>query len=196
MKLSFHLPGEQYIYFKGDEEVETVLNKADLDGSMFLSWFELNKVSQIARKLTYPNIPTRFTYDPKEKKFNLRKKGFAIGRINYVPRDIEDGYYLRILLNVVPGPRSFEELKTVNGVLYKEWKDACEALGLLDNDQEYIDDLKRTSFWSSGWYLRQLFVIMLDALISPENVWAATWQHLSEDIQNEKKKYFNRPGNI
>jgi len=52
-------------------------------------------------------------------------------------------------------------------VLYKEWKDACEALGLLDNDQEYIDDLKRTSFWSSGWYLRQLFVIMLDALISP-----------------------------
>nr|AAD25596.1 putative helicase [Arabidopsis thaliana] len=182
MKLSFHLPGEQYIYFKGDEEVETVLNKADLDGSI-----------QIARKLTYPNIPTRFTYDPKEKKFNLRKKGFAIGRINYVPRDIEDGYYLRILLNVVPGPRSFEELKTVNGVLYKEWKDACEALGLLDNDQEYIDDLKRTSFWSSGWYLRQLFVIMLDALISPENVWAATWQHLSEDIQNEKKKYFNRP---
>jgi len=64
-------------------------------------------------------------------------------------------------------------------VLYKEWKDACEALGLLDNDQEYIDDLKRTSFWSSGWYLCQLFVIMLDALISPENVLAATWQHLS-----------------
>jgi len=74
---------------------------------------------------------------------------------------------LRILLNVQPGPRYFEELWTVNGVLYKEWKDACEALGLLDNDQEYIDDLKRTSFWSSGWYLRQLFVIMLDALISP-----------------------------
>jgi len=36
MKLSFHLPGEQIIYFKGDEEVETVLNRSDLDGSMFL----------------------------------------------------------------------------------------------------------------------------------------------------------------
>ena len=81
---------------------------------------------------------------------------------------------MRILLNVQPGPRCFEELRTVNDVLYKEWKDACEALGLLDNDQEYIDDLKRTSFWSSGWYLCQLFIIMLDSLIGPENVWAAT----------------------
>jgi len=163
---------------------------------MFLVWFELNKVSKIARKLTYIDIPPRFTYDSKEKKFNLRKKGFAIERINYVPRDIEDRYYLRILLNVQPGPRCLEKLRTVNGVLYKEWKDACEALGLLDNDHEYIDDLKRTSFCSSGWYLRQLFVIMLDALISPENVWAATWQHLSEDIQNNKRRYINRPGNI
>ncbi|MBO0222736.1 hypothetical protein J0689_26005, partial [Vibrio parahaemolyticus] len=59
MKLSFHLLGEQFIYFKGDEEVETVLNRSDLDGFMFLAWFELNKVSKIVRKLTYVDIPTK-----------------------------------------------------------------------------------------------------------------------------------------
>ena len=74
MKLSFYLPEEQFIYFKGDEEVETVLNKADLDGSMFLAWFELNKVSKIARKLTYADIPTRFTNDSKEKKIISERK--------------------------------------------------------------------------------------------------------------------------
>lgn len=157
LKLSFHLPGEQLIFFKGDDQVETVLNREDLDNSMFLAWFELNKVSSIARTLTYTDIPTRFTYDSKEKKFNLRKKGFVIGRINYVPREIEDGYYMRILLNVQHGPRSFEELRTVNNVVYEEWKDACFALGLLDDDQEYIDDLRRTSFWSSGAFLRHFF---------------------------------------
>ena len=109
-KLSFHLPGEQLIVFKHDEEVKTVLNRTDLHGSMFLAWFELNKVSKIARKLTYADIPTRFTYDAQEKKFNLRNKGFAIVIINYVPRDIEDQYYLIIILNVQPRPRCFEEL--------------------------------------------------------------------------------------
>jgi len=74
MKLLFHLPREQFIYFKGDDQVETMLNKADLDGSMFLAWFELNKVSKIARKLTYADIPTRFTNDSKEKKIISERK--------------------------------------------------------------------------------------------------------------------------
>lgn len=106
MKLSFHLPGEQLIYFKGDDEVETVLNQHALDNSMFLAWFELNKVSSIARELTYVDIPTKFTYNHKDKTFSKREKGFAIGRNNYVPRQIEDGYYMRMLLNVQVGATS------------------------------------------------------------------------------------------
>lgn len=102
MKLSFYLPGEQLIYFKGDDEVETILNRHGLDNSMFLAWFELNKVSSIARELAYVDIPTKFTYNSKDKTFSKREKGFAIRRINYVPRQIEDGYYMRMLLNVQP----------------------------------------------------------------------------------------------
>lgn len=194
MRLSFHLPGEQLIYFKADDEVEKVLNREDLDNSMFLAWFELNKVNDLAKTLTYVDIPTMFTYNSKDKTFKLREKGFAIGRINYVPRAIEDGYYMRILLNVQPGPRSFEELRTVDGILYEKWKDTCFALGLLDNDNEYIADLHRTSLWGSGFELRQLFIIMLDSLTSPETVWDATWQYLSEDIERKKRIHYNRPG--
>ncbi|XP_010497042.1 PREDICTED: uncharacterized protein LOC104774077, partial [Camelina sativa] len=150
VKLSFHLEGEHLVYFKGDDEAEAIMNRDTVDNSMFLAWMNLNKVSSIARSLTYPEIPNMFTYDSKEKQFNLRQKGFAIGRLNYVPMVMEDGYYLRVLLNEQRGPRNFDEIKTVNGVVYTEYKDACFALGLLDDDKEYIEDLVRTGYWGSG----------------------------------------------
>ncbi|EOA16073.1 hypothetical protein CARUB_v10004206mg [Capsella rubella] len=186
------------VFFKGDDEVQTVLNRGESVLSMFLAWFELNKVSELARELTYAEIPEYFTWDKKRKQFNERKRpGSTIGRINYVPISIEDGYYLRMLLNTQKGPKSFDDIKKVKGVVYKTFKETCFHLGLLDNDQEYIDDIVRTSFWSSGSFLRRLFVVMLlsYSLSQPEIVWEKTWELLSDDIEKERRDYFNRPGN-
>ena len=46
--------------------------------------------------------------------------------------------YLRLLLTVVRGPRSFEDLRTVDGVQYPTFKGACIALRLLEDDGEWI----------------------------------------------------------
>ncbi|XP_010462780.1 PREDICTED: uncharacterized protein LOC104743390 [Camelina sativa] len=144
-RLSFHLEGKHLIYFKGDDEIQTVLDRGELVNYMFLAWFELNKVSSLAKTKTYAQILEFFTYDGKRKKFNLRKiPGAAIGRINYVPIGMEDGYYLRVLLNSQTCPECFDDIKTVKGVVYPTYEEACFALGLLDNDQEYIDDIVRT----------------------------------------------------
>lgn len=164
---------------------------------MFLAWFELNKVSDLAKSKTYVQIPEFFTWDSKQRQFKLRrKKSNTIGRINYVSRSCEDGYFARILLNHQKGPKCFEDLRTVKEVVYKTYKDACFALGLLDDDKEYIDDLISTNFWACGEYLRQLFCIMLQSytLSEPEKVWEKTWHLLSEDIQSQRRKFFNRPG--
>lgn len=197
-RLSFHLPGKQLIFFKGDDEVKYVLHRSELLNSMFLAWFELNKVNSKAKELTYDQIPEYFSWDNKGKIFNERKRPTrsSLGRINFVPLSMEEGYYLRVLLNVQKGPESFDDLKTVKGVVYKTNKEACFALGLLDNDQEYIDDIVRTNFWAIGQYLRSLFVVMLmsRSLTQPEVVWEKTWELLAEDIQRAKRQYFNRPG--
>ncbi|XP_071727923.1 uncharacterized protein [Rutidosis leptorrhynchoides] len=58
----------------------------------------------------------------------------------------------------VRGPTSYEDIRTVNGkICSSTFKDACYEVGLLDDDQEYIDGIKKTSTWGSGHVVRRLF---------------------------------------
>ena len=169
-----------------------------IENTMFLAWFKLCKVDAFARTLTYVQIPNYYTYSKTQKKFSRRKQGFSVGRINYAPRKQESSYYLRVLLNYVKGPTSYQDIKTYDDVVYERYKDACYARGILDDDQEYIDDLVRRSYDSTAAVVRDLFVMMLlsYSLCQPEGVWEKTWELLSEDIEYNRRVHFNRPGTI
>ncbi|CAF1905855.1 unnamed protein product [Brassica oleracea var. botrytis] len=194
--LTFHLEGEQPVVFKEGDTVKSVLARAHLSKTMFLAWFDCCEMYPEARELTYAELPTKFVYDSKEKVWNPRKKGFAIGRLAPVSPSSGALYFLRVLLNKIKGPRSYDDIKTVNGIVLPSYEDACYALGLLDDDKEYIEGLKECAFWASSGYVRQLFVNMLlsGCLSTPRLVWDATKGLLSEDILfNERKKRRN-PG--
>ncbi|CAH1419074.1 unnamed protein product [Lactuca virosa] len=90
-----------------------------------------------------------------------RELGYAIGRIHSVSPKLREAYLLRILLNKVKGPKSFEEIRTVNGELCSSFKDVCYNLGILDDNKEFIDAIKEASLSGSGFYLRFLFATML-----------------------------------
>ncbi|XP_019225110.1 PREDICTED: uncharacterized protein LOC109206711 [Nicotiana attenuata] len=105
---------------------------------------------------------------PTLKRWEKRKtSAFSIGRIFFVPPGIGELYYLRLLLNVIKGPKCYEDLKRINNHDHHTFREACFALGLIDDDKEYVDCIKEASSW--------------------ENVWQATWQLLAEDILHEER---------
>ena len=70
-------------------------------------------------------------------------------------------FYLRVLLCNVRGPRSFEDLKTFNGVLHESFKDAAVSRGLLLNDREWINTMRDSALTASPLQLRNLFTTIL-----------------------------------
>lgn len=89
------------------------------------------------------------------------KKDVAIGRVYTVsPRDHEC-FFLRILLLNVKGPTSFIDLKTVEGIIYETFEEACKARGLLLNDEQWENTLNEAVTISSPTKLRELFTLII-----------------------------------
>ncbi|XP_020962284.1 uncharacterized protein LOC107606362 isoform X4 [Arachis ipaensis] len=189
VRLGFHLPNEQNVVFKDHENLDDVLRETSVKESMFLGWFQANKDYTEARTLTYAELPTKFVWKAKERVWLPRKTHFVIGRIFYVPLGSGERYYLRLLLNFVKGPTSFEDIRTIDDVVYATFKDACYARGLLENEKEYIEAIEEASHWGSGTYLRKLFATLLfsNSMDTPEHVWQKTWTLLCDDILHRQR---------
>ena len=141
------------------------------------------------------DFPQKFVYKENLNKWEPRKRGFSIGRImNSIPGKGEE-YYLRLLLNIQRGCTCYANIRKVNNVIYSTFKDACYALGLLDDDKEYIDGIKEASQWASSDYVRRLFAILLlsNCLTTPEHVWESCWIELSDDIEYFQRRRHNNP---
>ncbi|XP_022041325.1 uncharacterized protein LOC110943902 [Helianthus annuus] len=193
MRLPFHLPGKQPVVFGPDEDINQVLNKPSVKASMFLSWMERNKDPNdtLARTLTYVQFPSWYVWKLDKRCWEPRQRHKSIGRIHAVSPSLGEAYYLRILLNKVKGPKSFDDIKTVDGKVYDTFRDACYALGLLDDDAEYIEAIKEANETGSPSYLRNLFATLLltNTLSRPEVVWESTWRYMTDDFIYRLRKY-------
>lgn len=186
------------MFFDEDEPIESILKKKSVNQSMFLAWFIANQKYPEARDLTYAEFPTKFVWKASMREWVPRKRGFAIGRIAHINPAQDELYFLRVMLNWVRGPKSYEDIRTVDGVVYSTYEDACYALGLMDDDKEYIEAIKDCSDNSSGTYARKLFSRMLvsKTLSQPHVVWEATWEYLTDDILYKKRRQTGNPGEI
>ncbi|CAN0898456.1 ATP-dependent DNA helicase PIF1 [Linum grandiflorum] len=135
-RLCVHLPNEHTVAYPEHQSVPSIINRPGVEKTMLTEWFTLNRSSPSARKYLYSEITHAYVWDKDYSLWTPRKKGFVIGRIASVPPRT-DVFYLRLLLTKIPGPLSFGDLRTVNGVLCRDYQEACQMLGLLANDDEW-----------------------------------------------------------
>jgi hypothetical protein len=100
------------------------------------------------------------------------------------------------MLTAVKGPRSYEEIHKVSDMQYMSFRDACFAMGFLDDDKEFIGAIREAFQWRSGYFLRRLFVVMLlsGAMNRPRHVWHNTVQWLSDGILHNQRVLTNNKG--
>ena len=198
IRLPIHLPGQHLVYFEEGEDLADAAARAE-QRTMLTEFFEFNQrlldddafkqltaEEQEARKSTYANFPIGHVYS--HKRWKVRQAGRSVGRIYFLSPSAGDVYYLRMPLNVVKAPRSFEELRTVNGQVYSTFKEACIAKGLLDDDDEWDKCLEEAATMHTGSQLRHLFVMLL-LFCHPSNpgaLWIKYAAQLSDDLGHKR----------
>ena len=96
----------------------------------------------------------RYRWDSKKREWIQRKRNFCkdknsgnlsdtIGRIPIINLNAHQSelYFLRMLLHHKAGATSFEDLRTIDGVIQPTFQAACLKLGLLEDDNEIYEVL-------------------------------------------------------
>ena len=89
------------------------------------------------------------------------KKKDVIGRTNGVNPTEGERYFLRLLLNHVRGPTSFEDLLTVQGTRYSTFKESAQKRGLLESDNSILECREEAIMFQMPHVLRRHFTTIL-----------------------------------
>ncbi|XP_074342273.1 uncharacterized protein LOC141679760 [Apium graveolens] len=190
-RLYFHLESEQEVRFRDNETLLEIVCQVDPDGIMFIQWLMNNRCEELGRDLTFVKYPLNFGGMHQLSLDFLRKKIDVIGRMVYAHPAAGERYYLRLLLNFVVGPKSFEEIRTVDGVVYPTYKEAYFHRGLLESDKEWHVALGDASLCANVAQLRDSFVTLL--VFCEIRLWGKYWTALADDIEYKRRKIYNNP---
>jgi len=158
LQLQLHLPGMQSVPCEESENLEDVVRHAGSDMTILTEYFKMNTVDSYARKLLYREFPEHYRWIKSGKVWQRRKQnGRQIGRIIYANPAEGERYFLRVLLNHMRGATSYENLRTVAGITYSTFREACEKRGLIETDRSLDDCLTEFATFQMPCSLRRLF---------------------------------------
>lgn len=130
-----------------------MLARAATERTMLTAFFKANMddtLGPTARCYTYQEFPQHFVWKAQLREWGFRQYGKALGRMVFVSPNAGERYFLRLLLTISKGATSFVALRTVNGVVYNTFREACLALGLLEDDHEWHDCLAEAVEMQTG----------------------------------------------
>jgi hypothetical protein len=194
VRLQVHLEGHHMVTFNPNDNIENVIQRGAQGKTTLTAYFEANantgSLGVEARKHTYQEFPQYFTWDDTGKQWNLRKqKGFSLGRMYFIKPTAGEQFYLRVLLTVVKGAKSFEDLRRIPGQRdpLPTYHAACVARGLLADDGEWRLCLEEAAQIKTGTQLRHLFstILLFSEVSQPEILWLDFRHHICDDLERQ-----------
>ncbi|XP_044756839.1 uncharacterized protein LOC123315244 [Coccinella septempunctata] len=183
-RLPVHLPGERTVHFEqGQEEAALQIQASKL--SLLEAFFELNVNDTRARKFKYCEIPLNYCFDKKHHRWSLRKhKWSVIPRMYTISPKYVEKFHLRILLLHVNGPKSFEDLRTYNGVTYPTFQEAARKRLLIASDDEWEETLRHAALVDMPGCMRRMFAYLLCfcEVGNPLALWSNFKRYMYEDF--------------
>ena len=194
-RLAVQLPGEQLVIFNDTDNIRAVADRPVQ--TTLAEWFTLNSADESARSVLYCDMPTNFVYSKANKAWKKRvvhKKMPTIGRVASCSPAAGERFYLRLLLHHVTGAQSFAGLRTHEGRVYATFKEAAQAHGLLEYDNEWDARLREAASWSNGRGLRQLFATILlhNEPARPDLLWQKYREAMTYDILLQARQVRNQ----
>ncbi|MCO5605294.1 hypothetical protein L7F22_059476 [Adiantum nelumboides] len=200
-RLSVHVPSGQMVTFQDHGQMVTfqdhdrlgdVLQRDTLEKTTLTEWFACNVENLEANDTLYIDFSQKWVWNSSSKKWTKRRRGDTIGRMYFVQPSAGERYYVRLLLTICKGCKSFKDLQTVNGVVFPTFKAACIARGVLEDDGEWSSCIEEACMTHTGGQLRHLFVTILLFCVpsSPQLLWERFRQHLSEDYSHALVQQF------
>ena len=198
--LDIHLEDQQQIYFEDTTVMQEVL-QGEPKKTQLISFFEYNQHNGgVNTELKYIDFPEKLWYNQKDKCWLLRRnqnpglKQECIGRLPFLTPDNGDVFYLRMILchNHCKGKKDFIELRTVQGRVHGSYLNACNALGLLDDDEEWEKCLQEVEVESTPARLRRIFATII-SFNTPSDVPKLLidfTDKMGQDVANEMR-YFD-----
>ncbi|KAL3810378.1 hypothetical protein ACJIZ3_000028 [Penstemon smallii] len=162
VRLQVHLPNMQQVQFYCHQRISDVLNEERNQRTMLTDFFRVYNEGTEENQYLYRDFPRYYRWLAKERIWQKRRTHQkVIGRMYAASPGEGERFYLRLLLNHVRGPKSFDDLLTINGVHYLTFKQAAEKMGLLEEDDSIHQCLVEARSVKMPSSLRRLFATIL-----------------------------------
>ena len=188
VRLGCNLPCDPVVIFDPtatDEAILTAAAQQKQQLNHLLGWFTLNRCDESARSLLYVEIPTSYTWNEADRKWQRRKNRCSVlGRLYPVDPASREGWAMRTLLLHARGCTSEIDVRTVNHVVWPSFVEAALAAGLLDDDREYHRCLTAAI---SAHALRCLFLVILTKCYphDPAQLLLSFFDELTDDFDGD-----------
>ncbi|XP_021744640.1 uncharacterized protein LOC110710622 [Chenopodium quinoa] len=187
LPLPVHLPNSQLIQLRPHEKLTSVVSDAKRSRTCLTEFFRMNADLPLGTGLLYNEFSEHYRWDASDKHWYKRQnKKIVIGRLAFVGPSEGERYFLRLFLHNVRSPKSFEDLRTVNGHICDTFHQAALKLKLLGEDYSVDLCLKEGCVVQMPLTVRKLFatVLIFCQPSDPVSLWMKYYSFLSEDFKH------------